>query len=81
MRRPVRIASSVLILAVVLSALAALVYVVVFGAPFQSSDRCGGMPTGRQRDLCEDFASTHQSQVRPIPPDREPLPNIAAPEK
>jgi hypothetical protein len=82
-RRPVPLVVAILALAVLLCATVAVFYVVLFdpfGLSFETSGRCTGM-SGHQQELCERFASTHQSQVPAIRPDREPLPSIIAPEK
>jgi hypothetical protein len=80
MKRTLRIGGTILLLVVLLCVTAGVFYVILVNDSFESSGRCNAMP-GHQHDLCEDFQRNHQSQVAPIPPDREPLPNIAAPEK
>jgi hypothetical protein len=82
-KRPVPIVVAVLVLVLLLCAAAAIFYVVLFdpfGLSFGASGRCQGM-AGHQQELCEHFAATHESQVPGIPPDRAPLPRIAAPER
>jgi hypothetical protein len=80
MRATIKIVVGTVAAIILLCVVAALLYFLFasdfVGSELSSTARCRGMPTGNQRDLCENFASSHPEQVRPMPPDRQPLPNI-----